>query len=61
MKKSKIFLIMGILMLVIAIAFFIYALNHPEASFLWSLTATYIFYIVYLIVTLLMFILARKK
>lgn len=61
MKKSKIFLIMGILMLVIAIAFFMYALNHPEASFPWSLTATYIFYIVYLIVTLLMFILARKK
>lgn len=61
MKKSKIFLIIGCLMLVIATAFLIYALNHPEASFQLSLTVTYILYLLYLIIMISMFILGLRK
>ena len=37
MKKS-ISRIIGVIMLIVAIAFIIFALNHPEKSFLWSNT-----------------------
>ena len=55
MKKSKVFLATGCLMVIIAIAFVAFALNHPEASFPWSNTVTYSLYLVYLILTVLMF------
>ena len=60
MKKLK---YIGFLMLALAIIFVGFALNHPEKSFPWSNTITYIIYGVYIIVMLLMFILPiiRKK
>lgn len=60
MEKLK---YIGFLMLALAIIFVGFALNHPEKSFPWSNTITYIIYGVYIIVMLLMFILPiiRKK
>ncbi|KXL53021.1 hypothetical protein CLNEO_15640 [Anaerotignum neopropionicum] len=37
----------GLLMLILAILFFIYALNNPQASFPWSNSITYGIYISY--------------
>ena len=42
--------IIGMIMLIVAIAFVVFALKHPEASFPWSNTVTYAIYAVYLIV-----------
>ena len=39
----------GLIMLIVAIAFVIFAFTHPTASFPWSNTITYILYIVYFI------------
>ena len=49
-------------MLIVAIAFVIFALTHPTASFPWSNTITYILYIVYFI-GVIVFLLSpfRKK
>lgn len=54
-KNTK---IIGIIMLIVACLFIIYAFNHPEASFPWSNQMTYILYGSYLLV---MFILLSKK
>lgn len=50
----------GLAMLILAIAFVAYALRHPEGSFLWSNTVTWLIYAVYATVTLLL-LLAPKK
>lgn len=42
--KKKNSLRIGIILLVIAICFFGYVLNHPEASFPWSNKVTFVFY-----------------
>lgn len=43
-------------MLVVAVIFVVYALIHPELSFPWNNTVTYIIYGVYAVITLLLFI-----
>lgn len=53
--------IIGIVMLVLAIAFIIFAFSHPEMSFPWSNTITYLLYGVYLIVMVIMFVAPFKK
>lgn len=53
--------IIGIIMLVIAIAFTVFALNHPEMSFPWSNTVTYLLYGLYFIVMLMMLIAPFKN
>ena len=53
--------IIGIVMLVFAIAFIIFAFSHPEMSFPWSNTITYLLYGVYLIVMVVMFVAPFKK
>ena len=58
MTKIKNTKIIGIIMLIVACLFIIYAFNHPEASFPWSNQMTYILYVSYLLV---MFILLSKK
>ena len=58
MKKSKRFFLIGILMLVIMLAFLAYALTHPEASFSFSLDITYLIYIIYLTATVSMFVIS---
>lgn len=61
MKKSKSFLVVGMLMMVFAIAFVFFALNHPEMSFLWSNKIIYSVYTAYFFIAVVMFILYMKK
>lgn len=53
--------IIGIVMLVLALTFIIFAFNHPEMSFPWSNTITYLLYGVYAIVTVILLIAPTKK
>ena len=53
--------IIGIVMLVLAIAFIIFAFGHPEMSFPWSNTITYLLYGVYFVVMVVMFVAPFKK
>ena len=53
--------IIGIVMLVLAITFIIFAFSHPEMSFPWSNTITYLLYGVYAIVTVILLIAPTKK
>ena len=48
-------------MLIVAIAFVFFALKHPEASFPWSNTVTYVIYAVYLIVVAILLVAPFKK
>lgn len=61
MKKSSIFLCVGCLMLMIAIIFVWFALNHPEASFPFGRHMAYVIYIVYVVLDIVMFILWKKS
>lgn len=60
MKKGKIFFGIGLLMIVVAIGFLIFALNHPEMSFPWSNSITYVIYAVYLVATVFMFCISKR-
>ena len=60
MKREKIFFGVGCLMVVVAIGFMVFALNHPEMSFTWSNNITYVIYVVYLVVTIFMFCISKK-
>ena len=53
--------IIGIVMLVLAITFIIFAFGHPEMSFPWSNTITYLLYGAYFLVMVVMFIAPFKK
>ena len=53
--------IIGMIMLIVAIAFVVFALKHPEASFPWSNTVTYAIYAVYLIVVAILLVAPFKK
>jgi protein-S-isoprenylcysteine O-methyltransferase Ste14 len=61
MKKSNAFLIIGCVMILVAVIFIIFALSHPEMSFTVSNDVTYTIYVVYLIVTAVMLITAKRK
>lgn len=58
---KKISRIIGSIMSVIAIAFVVFALNHPEMSFPWSNTITWVLYGVYAIATVVLLIAPTKK
>jgi len=58
MKKSSIFLIIGIVMLALAVGFVIYALLHPLSFFSIPTDITYLIYGIYIGVMILMFVLA---
>ena len=60
MKKS-ISRIIGLIMLIIAIVFIMFALNHPEKSFHWSNTITWLLYGVYFLVTVVLLIAPKMK
>ena len=60
MKKS-ILRIIGLIMLIIAIVFIMYALNHPEMSFPWNNTITWLLYGLYVLVTVVLFIAPKMK
>lgn len=57
MKKSTLFLIIGIIMFIIAIAFVCYCLNHPTFSWDWSLAVVYSLYLLYFIANIFCFVL----
>lgn len=51
----------GLVMVVIAIAFVVFVLNHPEMSFPWSNTITWVLYGLYAIVTVVLLITPAKR
>lgn len=53
--------IAGIVMLIIAITFIIIALNHPEMSFPWNNTITYMIYSMYTIIMIILLIMSINK
>lgn len=59
-RKSKAFFITGCTLVVIAVLFVLYALNHPESSFPWPNSITYSGYFVYLCVTIASFVASAK-
>jgi len=48
MKVKKTLLLSWVLMLILAAGFILYAANHPEGNFPWSLSTTYMIYRIYL-------------
>ena len=60
MKKS-ISRIIGLIMLIIAIVFIMFALNHPEMCFPWNNTITWLMYGVYFLVTVVLLIAPKMK
>lgn len=59
--KKNVSRIVGLVMTVIAIAFVVFALNHPEMSFPWSNTVTWVLYGLYATVTVVLLIAPTKK
>ena len=53
--------IIGVIMLIVAIVFIMFALNHPEKSFPWSNTITWLLYAVYFLVTMGLLIAPKMK
>ena len=60
MKKS-ISRIIGVIMLIVAIVFIVFALNHPEKSFPWNNTITWLLYGVYFLLTVVLLIAPKRK
>ena len=60
-NKKKFFYIIALAMLIVALIFIVYALNHPEASFSWNNTITYTIYLIYLVVMIGAFIVAKYQ
>ena len=60
MKKS-LSRIIGLMMLIIAIVFIMFALNHPEMSFPLNNTITWLMYGVYFLVTVVLLIAPKMK
>ena len=54
--RKKISRIIAVMMLIFAVIFIVYALNHPEASFTWDNSITYAIYVLYGIIMMFMFI-----
>ena len=60
MKKS-ISRIIGVIMLIVAIVFIVFALNHPEKGFPWNNTITWLLYGIYFLVTVVLLIAPKMK
>ena len=60
MKKSA-SRIVGLVMLIIAVAFIMFAVNHPEKSFPWNNTITWLLYGIYFLVTVVLLIAPKMK
>lgn len=59
--NKKIARIIGLAMVVAAIAFVVFALNHPEMSFPWSNTITWSIYVAYALAAVILLIAPGKK
>ena len=53
--------VIGLLMILVAIVFVLFALNHPEMSFPWSNTITFTLYGMYALVMVVLLIVPKKK
>ena len=53
--------IVGVIMLIVAFVFIMFALNHPEKSFPWNNTITWLLYGVYFLVTVVLLIAPKMK
>ena len=53
--------IIGVIMLIVAIVFIVLALNHPEKSFPWNNTITWLLYGLYILVTVMLLIAPKTK
>ena len=53
--------IIGVIMLIVAIVFIVFALNHPEKSFPWNNTITWLLYGIYFLVTVVLLIAPKMK
>ena len=60
MKKST-SRIAGLVMLIIAVAFIMFAVSHPEMSFPWNNTITWLLYGLYVLVTVVLLIAPKMK
>ena len=60
MKKSA-SRIVGLVMLIIAVAFIMFAVSHPEMSFPWNNTITWLLYGLYVLVTVVLLIAPKMK
>ena len=60
MKKSA-SRIVGLVMLIIAVAFIMFAMNPPEMSFPWNNTITWLLYGLYVLVTVVLLIAPKMK
>ena len=60
MKKSA-SRIVGLVMLIIAVAFIMFAVIHPEMSFPWNNTITWLLYGLYFLVTVVLLIAPKMK
>ena len=60
MKKSA-SRIVGLVMLIIDVAFIMFAVNHPEMSFPWNNTITWLLYGLYVLVTVVLLIAPKMK
>ena len=60
MKKS-ISRIIGVIMLIVAIVFIMFALNHPEKSSPWNNTITWLLYGIYFLVAVVLLIAPKMK
>ena len=60
MKKST-SRIVGFVMLIIVVAFIMFAVNHPEMSFPWNNTITWLLYGLYVLVTVVLLIAPKMK
>ena len=60
MKKS-ISRIIGVIMLIVAFVFIMFALNHPEKSFPWNNTSTWLLYGIYFLVAVVLLIAPKIK
>ena len=53
--------IIGVIMLIVAFVFIMFALNHPEMSFPWNNTITWLLYGLYILVTVMLLIAPKAK
>ncbi|WP_054740147.1 hypothetical protein [Cellulosilyticum ruminicola] len=61
MDKSRIFSTMGCLMTAGAIIFISYALDHPKLSFIGGKLVAFSIYALYILITVIFFIIGHKK
>jgi uncharacterized membrane protein len=60
-KRSGVFLLIGVIMLLVAVCFIVYAFHNPQASFPWGNSLTYGIYLIYIAATIFFLIKGLAK